>query len=123
MGVLDPTSWMPAGMPTGDKDDIAAAYPGDPHAAAAVAWEVWAATVQDDGTVGVQSVTTGAQTVTYAGSSGSGVVGDALRRAAWHRSRARVRSVEVGPTSDVEARHGRGEDWGTIPTFDAGTIP
>ncbi len=126
MSVLDPKAWMPDGMTQADKDALIAAHPDDPHRAAAEAWEAWAAslgTAGGDGTRGATSVSTGAQSVSYGDSYGGGDVGDALRRAAWHRSRAKPRSVEVGPQYGVEAHWWDDEDGGTIPTVDVGTVP
>lgn len=122
MSVLDPKAWMPDGMSVADKDTLIAAHPDDPHRAAAEAWEAWAASLTDpaeSGGLGATSVSTGAQSVGYSDRYGTGAVGDALRRAAWHRSRAKVRSVDLGPQygtvwSDPE-------DSGTIPTYPAGT--
>ena len=95
--------WMPQDMPLGDRLDYLAAYPGNPHGAAAAAWEDHAATLQDGdggtiGLAGVVSVSTGAQSVSYgADGAGSGPRGDALRRASWHRKRARLRAVTQTP--------------------------
>lgn len=85
-------SWMPPGMDPAEKQDFADAYPTDPHAAAAAAWESWAATLTAEPSVA--SVSTGAQSISYL--SGGSDFDVALQRAAWHRARARVSSVEVG---------------------------
>lgn len=87
-------SWLPPGMPDVDKATYLEAYPTDPHRAAAEAWESWAA--QAAAAPAIQSVSTGSQSVSYAAAVSE--YEQANRRAAWHRSRARARSVEVGPT-------------------------
>lgn len=92
---MDPIDWMPEGMDPADKQEYLDAHPDDPHAAAAEAWEAWAASMEPTGADGVRSVSTGAQSVTYEG-NGSGAYGVALSRANWHRTRARVKSVPVG---------------------------
>lgn len=100
---IDATLWMPAGMDDGEKAEHAAANPDDPHGAAADAWESWASQVEanaassETATVDqiVQSVTTGAQSVTYA--QGRTITSQALERATWHRARARAYTVQVGP--------------------------
>lgn len=92
---MDPMDWMPEGMDPADKQEYLDAHPDDPHAAAAEAWEAWAASMPPTGADGVKSVSTGAQSVTYGG-NGSGAYGVALSRASWHRTRARVKSVAVG---------------------------
>jgi hypothetical protein len=92
--------WFPVGLPDDVKDRISAAHPDDPHMAAAMAWEAWAATLAASGDAplsGVTSVSTGSQSVSYGG-RGHGAIASALDRASWHRSRARVYSVPVGPT-------------------------
>lgn len=88
-----PKAWMPKDMLDSDKDRFVQMAPNDPHMAAALAWEAWAA-VADDTPV-VQSVSTGAQSATYA--KGHSPFTAAMDRAAWHRSRAKVLSVAVGP--------------------------
>lgn len=96
---VDPLLWMPPGFDPQDAADLLALYPGDPHTAAAEAWEGYAATLQPDPMDGARSVSTGAQSVTYR--DGGGPRGAALERARWHRSKARVRSVSVGPGYSV----------------------
>lgn len=130
MTVLSAQAWMPDGMLQADKDALAAAHPDDPHLAAALAWEAWAAAGagvpagQQQGSLGATSVSTGAQSVSYADGYGPGPVGEALRRGAWHRSRAKARSVDLAPlyerTSGVLPDD---EDRGVIETYDAGTRP
>lgn len=100
---VDATLWMPAGMDAELKTAHDEAHPDDPHAAAAAAWEDWAAQLEGaaasstEATVDqvVQSVTTGAQSVTYA--QGRTLTSQALDRATWHRARARAFTVQVGP--------------------------
>ena len=98
---MDTTEWMPPSMDQADKDAFAASHPDDPHRAAQTAWETYAATLPTGDAEGVHSVSTGAQSVTYA--NGSGPRGVALGRAAWHASRARVYSVQVGPDAALAA--------------------
>ena len=131
MSVLDPKAWMPEGMSLADKETLATAHPDDPHLAAALAWEAWAATrhsTGDGGSMGAQSVSTGAQSVAFGDGYGSGEQGEALRRAAWHRARSKPRSVDLGPLYAAEKHQGWFDDtadWdtGTIETYDAGTRP
>lgn len=92
---MDPINWMPEEMDPADKQAFTDEHPDDPHAAAAAAWESWAAVMPLDPTEGVASVSTGAQSVSYR-SGGGGPRGVALARADWHRTRARVKSVAVG---------------------------
>jgi hypothetical protein len=94
---FDVTTWFPAAMDAGRKAEIAAieGYQDNPHLAAAVAWEEYAATQEVEyGAASVVSVSTGAQSVQY-GASGPGSA--ALARANWHRARAKVESVPLGP--------------------------
>lgn len=93
MSVRDPKAWMPKDMLDADKDYFTTLHPTDPHAAAAAAWEAWAATLDADPTV--EKVQTGAQAVWYGkGGSASAAAWD---RASFHRARAKVVSVPVGP--------------------------
>lgn len=93
---MDVTDWMPADLTPEQKAEFAALYPDDDHAAAAAAWEYYAATVPPSPSDNIKSVRTGNQTVTY--NAGGSTQGSAFDRANWHRARARVRSVELGPT-------------------------
>lgn len=93
MSVRDPKAWMPAEMLDSDKDYFVSLAPTDPHLAAALAWEAWASTLEAEPVV--QSVATGAQSATYA--KGYSPYANAMERANWHRSRAKVKSVELGP--------------------------
>lgn len=105
MATFDSTTWMPPAMDQQAKDYWAAEHPDDPHAAAAAAWESWAAQQADPDPATnptVRSVTTGAQSVTYDGPTTP--AGQAMARARWHRARARAYSAEVGPTYDVDLR-------------------
>jgi hypothetical protein len=104
---VDATLWMPAGMTSEAKTAHDEAHPDDPHAAAAAAWEDWAAQLEAAAASSttaeieqvVQSVTTGAQSVTFA--PGKTLTSQALDRATWHRARARVYSVQVGPEHET----------------------
>ena len=109
------TSWMPPGMSEDEKDGFVRAAPNDPHMAAALAWESWSATLAAEASVA--SVSTGAQSVTYRG--GSSPFDVAVERANWHRSRARVKAVQVGP------KHGYGwvESPRDIATYESAPMP
>lgn len=97
---VDATLWMPSGMDSYTKQEHVDAHPDDPHAAAAAAWEDWAAQQEDpDPSTTVASLNTGVQSVTYAGPRS--VRAQALERAAWHRARTAVTSVTVGPSFAV----------------------
>jgi hypothetical protein len=93
MSVRDPKAWMPKDMLDADKDYFAHLAPTDAHMAAALAWEAWSSTL--DAEPVVQTVSTGAQSATYA--KGYSPHQNAQERAAWHRSRAKIKSVAVGP--------------------------
>jgi hypothetical protein len=81
---LDPPT--AGGLPYGQAEAIAAAWwEREPHLAAALMWECYAA--QLDPEAAVASVTTGAQSVVYSGAGGGGDFGKAAARAAWHRQR------------------------------------
>lgn len=98
----------------------------DPHEIAAIAWEWQAAASPLEGSV--QSVQTGAQSVTYAG-GGSG--NDPASRARWHRSRMRAKTVQVGPDHVWVRRERLGlgldpvdeEDTGVIRTYPSPSRP
>jgi len=93
--MADTAAWFPAGLSQPEIDVYLAEYPDDPHRAAAAAWYDNAA-AQDLVVEGaVQSVSTGAQSVTYAG--GQTLHDAATARGDWHLGRAKVRSVLVGP--------------------------
>lgn len=93
MDVLD---WMPPELSVEERAAFAEQHPDDDHAAAAAAWEAYAATLPISGHDGVKSVATGAQSITY--NTGGGAHAQAMSRANWHRSRSRARSVALGPT-------------------------
>lgn len=103
---IDVTTWMPEGMPADEKAAWAAAYPLSPHRAAALAWEAWAATLTDPAALalgGVESVTTGAQSIEYANGMTEHDV--ALARARWHWARvpgAAIRSPDYPPVPAVD---------------------
>jgi hypothetical protein len=89
---LDPPA--PGGLPLADAVAIAAAcWDDDPHLAAAIMWEHYAAQLAPE--PAVASVTTGAQSVVYSGAAGGGDFGKATARAAWHRSQRGAQSVPV----------------------------
>jgi hypothetical protein len=80
---LDPPT--EGGMPFSVAQGIADEYWADePHLAAALMWEWYAATLTP--TAAVSSVNTGAQTVSYNPAAPSGDYGLALARIEWHRS-------------------------------------
>ena len=89
-----PQDWMPSSMSSADKDAFAALFPTDDHAAAAEAWEAYAATLAVEPPVA--SVSTGVQSISY--EKGWSDFDAALDRAQWHRSRAKGVSIEVGGT-------------------------
>lgn len=108
-------------MDDGEKAEHDAAHPGDPHGAAAAAWESWGAQLAGAEAssagaapaAGVVSVSTGAQSVTYA--EARTARGAALEQAAWHRARAGVLSVEVGPEYGVATEVSYRLDAGALP--------
>jgi hypothetical protein len=80
---LDPPT--DGGLPVDDAQAIADLYwCDDPHLAAALMWESYAAILPP--TPAVAQVSTGAQSVSYGRAVPSGELGLALQRAAWHRS-------------------------------------
>ena len=91
-------AWMPKDMSDVEKQAFADAYPTDPHAAAAAAWESWAA--QLDPEPSITHVSTGVQSVSY--KTGGSQFDAAMDRAAWHRSRTRIKSVPLGPNFAYE---------------------
>lgn len=73
------------GLPVEEAARIAdACWDDDPHLAAALQWEAYAATLPP--AASVSSVTTGYQSVSYAPAVPGGDLGLAMSRAAWHRS-------------------------------------
>ena len=94
---LDPLDWLPPDMDPVDGQALLDSYPGDPHRAAAEAWEGHAAALEVGAGDNLASVSTGSQTASY-GPYGSGARGAALQRAAWHRARSRAQTTNLGPT-------------------------
>lgn len=93
----DPAAWFPPGLDPSTGQAIAEDWwATDPHLAAALAWEAYAATLPPSPSVG--QVNTGTQTVTYDPASPVGDYGAAMQRAEWHRSLA----VNGGPTYALE---------------------
>ena len=73
------------GLPADQAQAIADAWWDDePHLAAALMWEAYAATLPP--TLPVAQVATGMQSVSYGRAVPAGVLGEAITRAAWHRS-------------------------------------
>jgi hypothetical protein len=91
---LDWRDWAPplypptaGGLPEDAAQAIAdACWDDEPHLAAAIMWESYAATLPPS--VPVSSVSTGSQSVSYSPASPGGDYGSAIARAAWHRERA-----------------------------------
>jgi hypothetical protein len=82
---LDPPT--PGGLPEHAARAIAARWwDDDPHEAAALMWEAYAAMLPPQPTVA--QVATGAQSVSYSPPVPGGEYGLAVSRAAWHRSMA-----------------------------------
>jgi hypothetical protein len=116
-------SWAPpldpptaGGLPYDQAQDIAdAIWADDPHLAAALMWEAYAAMLPP--APSVSSVSTGVQSVAYSPAAPVGEYGLALSRAAWHRSLASgLVSVplEVAPPPIQPAMTGQLElpvDW------------
>ncbi len=94
-------SWAPplfppadGGLPVEEAERIAAAWwDVDPHLAAALMWEAYAATLPPE--LAVAQVSTGAQSVSYGRATPGGELGAALTRAQWHRSFASAVSVPL----------------------------
>jgi hypothetical protein len=115
-------SWAPpldpptaGGLNADEAERIAAAWwADDPHRAAALMWESYAATLDPEPSVA--SVTTGAQSVVYSG-GGGGAFGKASARAAWHWQRcASAGSVPVALTTALPEGPppnwlGEADDW------------
>ena len=82
------------GLPQDQAQAIADAWwAEDPHLAAALMWESYAATLPQ--TPAVSQVATGAQSVSYSPAQPAGDYGLALARAAWHRSFTTAVSVPL----------------------------
>lgn len=88
---VDPKPWMPKDMDDATKQAYADTYPGDPHRAAAQAWEAWAAQIDPD--PGIMSASTGSQNVTYKDALSKFT--QAESRARWHRVRAKPLNVDT----------------------------
>jgi hypothetical protein len=89
---LDPPT--PGGLAVAEAADIAAAHwDDDPHLAASLMWEHYAATLPPSAPV--SQVATGSQSVSYSPAIPSGEYGLALARAAWHRSFTTAVSVPL----------------------------
>ena len=94
-------SWAPplfppadGGLPVDDAQAIADAWwDVDPHLAAALMWESYAATLPPE--LAVAQVSTGAQSVSYGRATPGGDLGAALTRAQWHRSFTTAVSVPL----------------------------
>jgi hypothetical protein len=82
------------GLPIDQAQAIADAWwDQDPHLAAALMWEAWAATLPMTPTV--SQVATGAQSVSYSPAQPGGDYGLAVARARWHRSFTTAVSVPL----------------------------
>ena len=85
-------SWAPplappvdGGLPYDEAQAIADQWwDEEPHLAAALMWEAYAAILPP--TLPVAQVATGMQSVSYGRAVPAGVLGEAITRAAWHRS-------------------------------------
>lgn len=116
---VDCTDWMPDALDAETKAEFVSAAtvtridPAsgddvdvvDNHLAAALAWEHYAALGaggSEQTSPRVESVATGDQSITY-GDGGTRQAA-AQRRASWHRARAKVRSVRLGGTVQVDPR-------------------
>jgi hypothetical protein len=89
---LDPPA--PGGLAADDAAQIAEAWwDDDPHLAAALMWEAYAATLPP--AAPVSQVATGSQSVTYSPASPPGEYGLAIGRAEWHRSFCTLATVPL----------------------------
>lgn len=77
----------------------------DPHLAAALMWESYAATLPPE--LAVAQVSTGAQSVSYGRATPGGELGAALTRAAWHRSFTSYTSVPLRVSRITDAARTR----------------
>jgi hypothetical protein len=119
--------WLPPDLPAAVLASLTERFcqedDPDPHEAAAIAWE-WIAATQPPTGGEVQSVSTGAQSITYA-TGGSGT--DAASRARWHRHKMRAKTVQVGPDHGFRTRLGifptDSEDRGVIATYPSPSRP
>lgn len=125
---IDATLWMPSGMDDGEKSEHDANHPGDPHGAAADAWESWAAQLTGAEATGVAadvaqevaSVSTGAQSVSYANGRSTSPSSQARVQAAWHRARSKAESQPVGPEFYGVSEGTYLADLGSVPGATAG---
>jgi hypothetical protein len=101
---VSPSSWeawapplappVDGGLPRDEAQDIADAWwDTDPHVAAALMWESYAATLPP--AMAVAQVATGSQSVSYGRAVPGGALGEAITRAAWHRSFSSAVSVPL----------------------------
>jgi hypothetical protein len=99
---LDPPT--AGGLPVSEAEAIAAAWwDTDPHLAAALQWEAYAATQPP--ALPVAQVNTGVQSVSYGRAIPGGPLGEALSRAAWHRTlAATIASAPLRPPVPRRAR-------------------
>jgi hypothetical protein len=75
----------------------------DPHECAARQWEAYASTLPP--ALPVAQVNTGVQSISYGGATPGGALGEALARAAWHRT------FVTGQLTSVPLRAGRAARW------------
>jgi hypothetical protein len=95
---LDPPT--PGGLDRDEAQAIAEAWwDEDPHLAAALMWEAYAATLPP--APAVASVSTGVQQVVYGQAVPGGALGAAMARAAWHRSFTSATSAPLVLAGDV----------------------
>ena len=105
MTAPDYSAWFPPNLDPDVAYTIAAEWWHlDPHYAAAIAWEFYAATLPP--APSLSSVSTGAQPVSYSPAAPAGEYGAALARAEWHRRMANT-LVSVPLRSTVERGEGR----------------
>lgn len=109
-----PFTWMPPSLSDDEKQAWSDANPNDGHAAAAGAWESYAATLPAEPVVA--AVSTGAQSVQYRG--GGTDAAAAMERANWHRARSRAASVNVSEAYG----YGWEADERTIDVYDAPAV-
>ena len=112
---LDPPT--AGGLPYDQAERIAAAtWDDDPHLCAELMWTAYAATLDPE--PAVASVSTGAQSVVYAGAAGGGEFGRAVARAQWHHDQRGAQSVPVELTNPERPKAGRPPSWhevGNLP--------
>ena len=87
------------GLPRDEAQAIADAWwDDDPHLAAALMWESYAATLPP--AMAVAQVATGAQSVSYGRATPGGELGMAMARATWHRSFTNAVSIPLRNAHD-----------------------